>query len=241
MNQGLIYAIGLSAIAVIPAALYFRIGPDEVLKENAITVDGTEDGEKTSEVNMQDVTEMKKSSMQKLLPVAFFLQIIIAVFLSLYYAVAIRDIALTVFYLSVLWAVSFYDYHFQLIPNRILAASLAMRAIILVVELIVYGSSATLSVLISSAIAAAGLGIAALICRLISPNSVGFGDVKLLLVTGVYLGLDKAFGAVLPAMIILFVVSVYMLTVKKVSRKTELPFAPFLLGGTILGALLMGI
>ena len=241
MNQELLSAIGLSTIAVVAAALYFRIGPDEVLKEREPVLESTEIDEQSAEVIRENVSELKTSFMLKLLPIAFFTQVIIAVILCMFYKAGLNNIVLTEFYLSALWAVSFYDFHFRLIPNRILAASLVIRVIIFAAELVVYGGSAVLSLLLSGAIAAAGLGVAAILCRLISPNSVGFGDVKLLLVTGVYLGLDKAFGAVLPSMVLLFVVSVYLLTVKKVSRKTELPFAPFLLGGTLLGALLMGI
>ena len=83
--------------------------------------------------------------------------------------------------------------------------------------------------------------LAAIVCRLISPNSVGFGDVKLLAITGLYLGIDKSFGVILPSLVIMFLTAVYLLAVKKVSRNTELPFAPFLLVGTVIGGILFGV
>jgi prepilin signal peptidase PulO-like enzyme (type II secretory pathway) len=67
------------------------------------------------------------------------------------------------------------------------------------------------------------------------------GDIKLLGVTGLYMGLDKIGSLMFPTLILMFFVSLYLLTVKKVSRSTEIAFAPYLLVGTILSAFLMGV
>ncbi len=69
---------------------------------------------------------------------------------------------------------------------------------------------------------------------LISDGKLGMGDSLAILITGIYLGGSGSAFAVLTAMFITSVFSVILLVSKKGSKKTELPFMPFLLSGFII-------
>lgn len=68
---------------------------------------------------------------------------------------------------------------------------------------------------------------------LIQKDAIGTGDVKLLLVCSIYTGY-YCMGIVFRGCVVAFAISIVMLLMKKVSRKSELPFAPFLFLGALL-------
>ena len=165
--------------------------------------------------------------------------IAVSVFLIWYYQQDLHYVVLTEAIISILWACSWYDKKYHLIPNRILVFALILRAVILIVQAAV-DSGELKYFLLSSGIAALALMIGAILCRVLSPNSVGFGDVKLLGVMGLYLGANNVWSPIFMTLILLFVAGLYLLIFKKADRKTEIPLAPFMLAGTILAAILTG-
>ena len=78
------------------------------------------------------------------------------------------------------------------------------------------------------------LGVVFIAISLISDKKLGMGDALSILIMGIYLGGSDAALAVLYAMMITSVFSIIILAFKKGSRKTELPFMPFLLTGCII-------
>lgn len=72
-----------------------------------------------------------------------------------------------------------------------------------------------------------------LILSILTKGSFGIGDAKLLGVTAVFTGASYLIQVVFWGMLCAFVYSVYLLACKKASKKTELPFVPFLMGGMI--------
>ncbi len=157
-----------------------------------------------------------------------------------YYKLPADTIVLTLCLSVLLWPVSVTDFKVHLIPNRMLVVLLVVRFLILGFEFLLWSNQVGY-ILISGALAAFGMMFVAMLCRLISPNSVGMGDVKLLGIVGIYMGLDKITGVMFPALIIMFLTSVYLLLSKKATRTTEIAFAPFILMGVITGSVLMGI
>lgn len=157
-----------------------------------------------------------------------------------YYKLPADTIILTLCLSVLLWPIAITDFKMHLIPNRMLAVLLIVRFLILGFEFLVWSNQVGY-ILISGALAAFGMMFVAMLCRLISPNSVGMGDVKLLGIVGIYMGLDKIAGVMFPALIIMFLTSVYLLLSKKATRTTEIAFAPFILMGVITGSVLMGI
>lgn len=82
--------------------------------------------------------------------------------------------------------------------------------------------------------AAAGLLCAVIltfVCKFVMKDGFGFGDVKLIIALGFFMGIDRF----LPFMAITSVVAaaavVVMLLFKKIKRKDALPFAPFVTAG----------
>ncbi|MGW2304837.1 prepilin peptidase [Streptomyces sp. NPDC001809] len=76
---------------------------------------------------------------------------------------------------------------------------------------------------------------------LISPRSLGFGDVKLALALGALLGWygwTPLVAGVLAAQVLAGVYALTLLMFRKVSRTSAIPFGPFLACGTLLGVLL---
>lgn len=84
------------------------------------------------------------------------------------------------------------------------------------------------------------LGGAYFVLFLISPNGMGFGDVKLALSLGAVLGW-YGWGAVLLGTFAGFLLAAlyggWLVVARRAGRKTAIPFGPFLIGGAFLGLL----
>lgn len=164
----------------------------------------------------------------------------IALFLPWFYGITAMDTMKAVAFCTMLWPCAWVDWKLHLIPNRLLLMGLVARFLLFAVEFMISVQEACY-IAIGSIIAAFGSAIACLLCRLAVPHSVGYGDVKLLAVMGLYLGMDYAWNGILLSLILLFFAAVFLLLTKRAERGTEMPFAPFLLIGTILAAFLTGI
>lgn len=179
----------------------------------------------------------RKGFSPPLIVLLFLSNIGIALFRHYYYhSPALETISLLLL-LGILWASALTDYRWFRIPNRYLLIGLVARCAVFAAVAI----TAPLQikyVLLRSVIAAAALLLVSLLCRLAVPKSLGFGDVKLLALMGLFLELNGIWGAAFFTMLVSFVVSLALLIAKKVNRKSEIPFAPFLLIGTILSSFL---
>ena len=216
MQTEKIIILASACISVVTGFLLFRLGPIEKMEEKG-----------------------KKISSLILIPIAG-VSIFLVLFLPWMYDIGLFDVVLTVFFISMLWSCAWYDFSLHIIPNRILIGGLIIRAVLFSVQLLAEPSQIRYIVL-SALMAASGLVIAAALCRLVVPKSVGMGDIKILAVMGLYLGMLNTWGAVFFSLLVLFFASVFLLITKKADRKTEMPFAPFLLIGTICAAILTGI
>ena len=68
---------------------------------------------------------------------------------------------------------------------------------------------------------------------LLRKDALGLGDIKLLLLCGIYAG-SASVGIMIRGMILAFFFSIGLLLFKKANAKSELPFVPFLLLGALL-------
>jgi len=130
------------------------------------------------------------------------------------------------------------------LPDRIVLPSLGLSAAIVVAGSLREGRPAEI------AYAASGAGIyfgILLVFHLVSPRGMGFGDVKLAALMGLYLGwlvlsVGTAFVLVLWALgagaVVASVVSAILLGVQGANRRTPIPFGPYLAFGTMLVVLL---
>lgn len=76
-------------------------------------------------------------------------------------------------------------------------------------------------------------GLVLLLIYYIAKGGLGMGDVKLFGCVGIYLGFPDTVSAMLIASILSGLFSLVLICVKRVNRKLELPFAPFILIGVL--------
>lgn len=138
-----------------------------------------------------------------------------------------------------LFIIAWKDKKEHIILNKHLVILLFIRIFLILCEWLTYPEYG-MSILISAAM---GMLMSALVfglCYLLSRGGMGAGDVKLMIVLGLYVG-----GSVIMQIMILSVIasaiySIVNLIRKKTSLKAEIPFAPFVLIGTIL-AMALGV
>ena len=135
--------------------------------------------------------------------------------------------------LESMFLIAWIDQRKRRIPNKILLAMLAARIVILIVEWLLVPSIG-MSLLISSAFGMLLGGGMFLLAHFLSRGGVGMGDVKLFAVTGWYVGAGSIMPLVFLTALISAAYSIVMLLLKKIKLKEEIPFAPFVLAGTIL-------
>lgn len=124
------------------------------------------------------------------------------------------------------------------IPNRALVILLAVRTLLLAGDCAAY-PELWAEILVSAAVGLLGGTILFLVPCLLSRKGIGMGDVKLVGTAGYYLGFQALMSSLIVTMVLTLLAGVGGLLLRKVSWKTELPFAPFAAAGTII-ALLAG-
>jgi leader peptidase (prepilin peptidase)/N-methyltransferase len=134
-------------------------------------------------------------------------------------------------------ALSVIDLRLQLLPNRIVfPLALASPVLLGVAAILASDGDAFLRSL------ACGFGafVAFTVLHLISPRSMGFGDVKLSFILGLYLGWLGA-GETVLGLFLGFVygavIGLLLLATKVRSRKDHIPFGPFLAAGALTAVL----
>ena len=165
--------------------------------------------------------------------------VIVALFLSVVYTADPLIILRVVFLCTVLYVCAWTDCISYLIPNKILLLALLFWMCLLLVELVLKPWNIRYEI-IGDGVSAAALLLAGILCRLLVPESVGYGDLKLFIILGLYLGAGNTWDAVFYTLLASFIVSLFLLMTKRVSRKSVMPFAPFLLFGTLLAVFLHG-
>lgn len=127
-----------------------------------------------------------------------------------------------------------------LLPNRVLLPGTLVTVALLTLAAAVDGSWPDLW---RALLAGAACFALLLVMALISPASLGMGDVKLAALLGLVLGW-LGWPAVLMGLFLGFVIQavagLLLLAVQRAGRRTELPFGPALLVGTLVAALLAG-
>jgi leader peptidase (prepilin peptidase) / N-methyltransferase len=123
------------------------------------------------------------------------------------------------------------DLRHRLLPNRVIVPSLGVGAVLLALAA---AAEAQWPDLLRAALGAAVLFAGFLVLALISPRSIGMGDVKLAALLGLYLGWlgwpAVAYGAA-AGFVVQAVAALVLLALRRVTRKAELPFGPAMLLG----------
>lgn len=123
------------------------------------------------------------------------------------------------------------DVQHRVLPNRVVLPSIAVGAVLLTVAA---AGTGEWSALLRAGVAAGVLFVVFLFLALISPRSLGMGDVKLAALLGLYLGwvgwgavvLGAAAGFIVQALLALA-----LLAGRRIGLRAELPFGPAMLVG----------
>ncbi|MGI6012479.1 MAG: prepilin peptidase [Ruminococcus sp.] len=141
--------------------------------------------------------------------------------------------------LAALFLIAWIDWHEKRIPNSILKALLFIRILLLVPEWVLFAEIGW-SLLLSSVFGMLTGGILFLLVYFLSRGGVGMGDVKLMGIVGCYAGIGGIMPVIFLTVTASAIYSVILLALKKIRLKEEIPFAPFVLAGTVL-AMALGI
>jgi leader peptidase (prepilin peptidase)/N-methyltransferase len=161
---------------------------------------------------------------------------------ALFVAAAIRfglDWALPAYliFFAALVAITFIDLEHYIIPNRVLYPAMFICLPLLVLAAALQDQWGNLErALIGGAAAWAFF----LILHLVSPRGMGFGDVRLSFLLGLFLGwldLRHVFLGVFFGFLLGSIVGVVLLALRRRGRKDHIPFGPFLAAGAVIAVL----
>lgn len=132
------------------------------------------------------------------------------------------------------------DLREHLLPNRVLLPGFVGTVLLLTLAAALDGAWESLL----RALLAGVVGFAVLlVMALVAPSGMGMGDVKLAGLLGLvlgWLGWSVLVLGFLVGFVVQAVVALALLAVRKAGRRTELPFGPALLAGTLMAALVSG-
>ena len=123
------------------------------------------------------------------------------------------------------------DLEHQLLPNRVVVPSIGIGAALLVVPAL---AEARWDDLLRAALGAVALFAVFLVLALISPKSLGMGDVKLAGLVGLYLGWigwGAVFVGAAAGFVIQALLALVLLAGRRIGLRGELPFGPAMLLG----------
>ena len=121
----------------------------------------------------------------------------------------------------------------KIIPNSLIGVGLLLWLVLILLDIIV-GGTPWLQLLVFSGIGGIACGGLLFIIALIVKSALGMGDVKMFFILGLLYGLTDAYGILLFSIIAMGVVSIALLIAKKVTTKSTIPMAPFVILGFFL-------
>lgn len=240
MNSMLIAGLAACPFLALAACLYLANGQlrqPESLKEWLFPRPapcGQQGNEGFEKKSLAERWQRLKS--EKWLQVLWLLATVLgAAFYAFRQTAVIAEPALNLKYLVLLYlffAAAVIDLQLYIIPNALVGAGagiwLALTGYSVIAE-----KADLLFLLMYSLVGFLFGGGVLVLCRLLMKNSLGFGDVKIMAVTGAICGFYKTFNILFYGLLICSVYAVCLLLFKKADRKAEVPLAPFLLAGLV--------
>jgi leader peptidase (prepilin peptidase) / N-methyltransferase len=144
--------------------------------------------------------------------------------------------AYLVFFASLV-AITFIDLEHYIIPNRVLYPTLFIAVPLLVLAAAAQGEWGNLG---RALIGAAVAWVFFLVLHLVSPRGMGFGDVRLSFLLGLFLGwldLRHVFLGVFFGFLLGSIVGLVLMALRRRGRKDHIPFGPFLAVGAVVAVL----
>lgn len=142
--------------------------------------------------------------------------------------------------LGILVTVTIPDIREHIIPNKVILAGIVLRVCFAVAELITLGSD-YFAILKGDLFSLGLVAVLFLLGVLIIKNGIGMGDIKLILVMGIFQGITGVISSLFFSLLVSFFVAIAMLIMKKKTRKDAIAFAPSVLVGTAVSMFLTGM
>lgn len=119
---------------------------------------------------------------------------------------------------------AFIDLRAKIIPDAIIAFGIMIGIFFVLIGATTF----------TNALAGMALGGGIMFLIALIPGAISGGDVKLMIASGIFLGLNKTVWAILVAFAVSAVVSLVMMISGKVNIKEQIPFGPFLAIGSFI-------
>lgn len=127
-------------------------------------------------------------------------------------------------------AMAWVDFKEKIIPNQLILVGLALWGVEVLLEIFLFHMDIKM-VLLFSALGGGVWGGLLVLIALVVKTALGMGDAKMFFVIGLIYGLNNTYSILLVSLFIMAVVSIILLLLRKVNRKSSVPMAPFVLGG----------
>ena len=173
--------------------------------------------------------------------IMFCVSIALIIFITLFYTQNAWYFTLKrVFVIVLLWPIGYIDFKTYRIPNTYVLFGLLLRLIGFIVELFCKKPDVWRGLLVDFIVALIVL-VVAFLCTIFVKDGIGFGDMKLMAVLCLLLGVEGAWSAIFVSLLVSFFASLVLLLRKKKSRKDAIPFGPAIMVGTYLSIFLTGM
>ncbi len=137
-----------------------------------------------------------------------------------------------------LWlsVMGYIDVRERIIPNSLIGMGLLLWLVLTLLDIFI-GGTPWLQLLVFSGIGGIACGGLLFVIALVVKSALGMGDVKMFFVLGLLYGLTDTYGILLFSVISMGIVSIMLLIAKKVTTKSTIPMAPFVILGFFLSIL----
>lgn len=132
--------------------------------------------------------------------------------------------------LMLLSAMAWVDFKEKIIPNHLILVGLIIWLMEVLIEVFLFGTGIK-EVLLFSALGGGVWGGLLVLIALAVKTALGMGDAKMFFVIGLIYGLNNTYSILLISLFIMAIISIVLLVLKRVNRKTAVPMAPFVLVG----------
>ena len=130
------------------------------------------------------------------------------------------------------------DIRSKRVPNK-LVLGMAGVWILTIVPQLFFQTEKAIAIMKSGLIGFAMAGLLFLVVYLISQKGLGGGDVKLMAVSGLYLGFNGVLPTMLYGSVLASLFAIILILAKKIGRKDAIPLVPFLYIGMLLTVFLL--
>lgn len=143
-------------------------------------------------------------------------------------AVLLREVLLVFGFAASVW-----DLREKRVPNLLILSMLGAYAAVMAPQLLLRGEQ-TLALLLSGLIGFVIGGTLFLTVYLVSRRGLGGGDVKLMAVSGLYLGAGGVLSAMLYGSVLSALTALALIALKRIGRRDAIPLVPFLYAGMLI-------